>query len=184
MALPAADKIDERRGTQRSKAARGAALVAAAALALACAIVVACLSHDDRRGSSPTVELVQGGPGENGGRKLAKICFGSVCATTSAAFAKVLEGTEEKIYAKGERRGIQTVEQMERHGTLLQVGQQKQQKQQQLRRVHHVEEAPTNALDRRLAHREREDSRSMEDVQRSAKPTWHSEWHHIFGSRG
>jgi hypothetical protein len=183
MALPAADKIDERRSTQRSKAARGAALVAAAALALACVVVVVCLSHDDRRGSSPTVELVQGGPGETGGRKLAKICFGSVCATTSAAFAKVLEGTEEKIFAKGERRGIQTMEQMEQHGTLLRVGQQQQQ-QQQLRRVHHVEEAPTDALDRRLAHREREDSRTMEGAQHSAKPTWHSEWHHIFGSRG
>lgn len=184
MALPASsDKIDERRSTQRSKAARGVALVAAAALALACAVVVVCLSHNGRRGSSPSVELVQGGPGETG-RKLAKICFGTVCATTSAAFAKVLEGTEETIYAKGERRGIQKVEEMEQHGTLLQLGQQQKQQQQQLR-VHHVQEAPnSNDLDRQLAHREREDFRSHQRSQQNAKPSWHSEWHRIFGNHG
>lgn len=174
MAL-AAEHTRMKKYRQRSNAAGGAALAAAVALVLAC-IVVAVATSQDRNGhdAAPHVELVQGGPGD--ARKEAKICFGKVCAFTSAAFAKVLEGTEKTIFAEGEKRGIRKVEEeAESHAEKFATA------HQRLSHLHAV------LRDRARQEREeyaREEAGSLDRSSNRSKPKWQSEWRSIFGTRG
>lgn len=171
MALPA-----EYTPSQRS-AARSAAMAGATAFMLIVSCVVVLAYHSDMEWGSarPTVvELVQGGPGGHG-KRMAKVCFGKVCATTSAAFAKVLEGTEKRIFAEGEKQGIK-MEQVQGK-----AGASNGQAAAQQRLQRHLKEVPEETLELQQRAEKRAEEAAARKKQ-EALPKWHSEWKSIFGS--
>lgn len=128
------------------------AAVAVAALLGSWALVLVALSSIGL-GREPytkiTVELLE--------KEKARVCFGTVCAVTSAAFARVLKRAEQQIYERGEEDGKHSAE-MLRQAALRRQG---------------FEQVPLGVLAARN-HEER--------VRPKPKLEWHSEWQKIFGS--
>jgi hypothetical protein len=126
------------------------AAVAVAALLGSWALVLVALSSmgfgSGYTDTKITVELLE--------KEKAKVCFGTVCAVTSAAFARVLKRTEKQIYERGEEDGKRELR--------LAV----------MRRQGYVQ-VPLGVL----AAKDRE-----ERVKPQPKLPWHSEWQKIFGS--
>uniref|UniRef100_A0A7S0W0X2 Uncharacterized protein n=1 Tax=Hemiselmis tepida TaxID=464990 RepID=A0A7S0W0X2_9CRYP len=156
----------------RSATERRAALATAAAAALVVACVLSVSSTAGGPGG-PRVELAAG----EGGKEMARVCFGKVCATTSARFAKVLQGTEKTIFAQGERRGEEAgaaaLVRRARAGqeAVARVSESRQQ------HLHEVSEAYMRRKQQREERREDAAERAK------SRPVWHSEWRHIFGSQ-
>uniref|UniRef100_A0A7S0XWL6 Uncharacterized protein n=2 Tax=Hemiselmis andersenii TaxID=464988 RepID=A0A7S0XWL6_HEMAN len=110
---------------------------------------------------------------------MARVCFGRVCATTSARFAKVLQGTEKAIFAQGERKGERSEsEALAKRARAGQAGVAGQHRHEG--HIHEVSE------ERMQLKQERERRERREEAERRAekRPVWHSEWKHIFGSHG
>jgi hypothetical protein len=129
------------------------AAVAVAALLGSWALVLVVMSSAgglrSKLSVNVSVELLE--------KEKARICFGSVCAETSAKFAKVLKRAEQQIYERGEEDGKQKIAQL---------------RQEALRRQG-FEQVPLGVLAER-DHRDR--------VTQRPAPEWHSEWQKIFGS--
>jgi hypothetical protein len=140
--------------TEMIKKEHRRAAVAIAALLGSWALVLVVMSSAGGLGRTTgvvnvSVELLE--------KEKARICFGSVCAVTSAAFAKVLKSAEQQIYERGEEDGKQKIAQL---------------RQEALRRQG-FEQVPLGVL----AERDHQDR-----VRARPAPEWQSEWQKIFGS--